>query len=402
MGDKIESKRLARQAQRLDRARHARRGGGPGRGAADRARDRLPGDGQGLGRRRRQRHAHRPRRSRADRRARARAAREARSSFGDDRVFIEKYVVEPRHIEIQVLGDRHGNIVYLGERECSIQRRHQKVIEEAPSPFLDEATRRAMGEQAVALARAVGYHSAGTVEFIVDRDRNFYFLEMNTRLQVEHPVTELVTGLDLVELMIRVAAGERLPFAPGRRDADRLGDRGAGLRRGSAARLPALDRPAGALPRAGGRGHPRRCGIVEGGEVSMFYDPMIAKLCAYGPDRATAIGAAGAGARRLSGPRRRPQHPIPRGCSGQPALRGRAADDQLHRRGVWRPVPGHGAARRQAARARGDRRGDARARGRARLPGSAAGCAPGATSRSPRGRCSWTSGPAGRRRVPRP
>ncbi|PLU73924.1 acetyl/propionyl-CoA carboxylase subunit alpha, partial [Sinorhizobium medicae] len=138
---------------------------------------------------------------------------EAKSSFGDDRIFIEKFVTEPRHIEIQVLGDKHGNIVYLGERECSIQRRNQKVIEEAPSPFLDEKTRRAMGEQAVALAKAVAYFSAGTVEFIVDARGNFYFLEMNTRLQVEHPVTELVTGLDLVEQMIRVAAGEKLAFA---------------------------------------------------------------------------------------------------------------------------------------------------------------------------------------------
>ncbi len=140
------------------------------------------------------------------------AQHEAKSSFGDERVFLEKYIEEPRHIEIQVLGDAHGNIVHLGERECSIQRRHQKVIEEAPSPFIDAETRAAMGAQAVALARAVGYRSAGTVEFIVDRDRNFYFLEMNTRLQVEHPVTEMVTGLDLVELMVRIAAGEKLPF----------------------------------------------------------------------------------------------------------------------------------------------------------------------------------------------
>ena len=137
---------------------------------------------------------------------------EARNSFGDDRVFIEKFVEEPRHIEIQVLGDAHGNVIYLNERECSIQRRHQKVIEEAPSPFISEATRKAMGEQAVALAKAVKYQSAGTVEFVVGKDQSFYFLEMNTRLQVEHPVTECITGLDLVELMIRVAAGEKLPF----------------------------------------------------------------------------------------------------------------------------------------------------------------------------------------------
>jgi propionyl-CoA carboxylase alpha chain len=217
-----------------------------------------------------------------------RARSEARSSFGDDRVFIEKYVALPRHIEIQVLGDRHGNVVYLGERECSIQRRHQKVIEEAPSPFLDEATRRAMGEQAVALARAVGYHSAGTVEFIVDKDRNFYFLEMNTRLQVEHPVTELVTGVDLVELMIRVAAGERLPFTQ-----EDVKLEGWAIE----ARVYAEDPKRGFLPSTGrlvryreptGQGVRVDSGVVEGGEVSMFYDPMIAKLCAHGSDRAAA------------------------------------------------------------------------------------------------------------------
>ncbi|MDF1586422.1 acetyl/propionyl/methylcrotonyl-CoA carboxylase subunit alpha [Marinimicrococcus flavescens] len=218
-----------------------------------------------------------------------RARSEARSSFGDDRVFIEKFVEEPRHIEIQVLGDRHGNIVYLGERECSIQRRHQKVIEEAPSPFLDEATRTAMGEQAVALARAVDYHSAGTVEFIVDKDRNFYFLEMNTRLQVEHPVTELVTGVDLVELMIKVAAGEALPF--GQADVTMEGwalearvyaeDPGRGFLP-STGRLVRYEEPVGKEIRVDS-------GVAEGGEVSMFYDPMIAKLCTWGKDRATAV-----------------------------------------------------------------------------------------------------------------
>src|SRR3954469_7837690 len=212
-----------------------------------------------------------------------RARSEARSSFGDDRVFIEKYIVEPRHIEIQVLGDKHGNIVYLGERECSIQRRHQKVIEEAPSPFLDEKTRRAMGEQAVALAKAVGYDSAGTVEFIVDKNRNFYFLEMNTRLQVEHPVTELITGLDLVELMIRVAAGEKLPFA--QKDVKLEGW-------AVEARVYAEDPRRGFLPSTGrlvkyrepvpGNDVRVETGVYEGGEISMFYDPMIAKLCTHG------------------------------------------------------------------------------------------------------------------------
>ena len=219
------------------------------------------------------------------------AKNEARSSFADDRVFIEKYIVEPRHIEIQVLADGHGNTVYLGERECSIQRRHQKVIEEAPSPFLDGKTRRAMGEQAVALAKAVNYKSAGTVEFIVDANRNFYFLEMNTRLQVEHPVTEMITGVDLVELMIRVAAGEPLPFT---QDDVRL--RGWSIE----ARIYAEDPTRNFLPSTGRVTRYRPpvesqfvrvdTGVYEGGEISMYYDPMIAKLVTRGMDRETAIG----------------------------------------------------------------------------------------------------------------
>jgi propionyl-CoA carboxylase alpha chain len=217
------------------------------------------------------------------------AASEARSSFADDRLFVEKYVEEPRHIEIQVLGDTHGNLVHLFERECSIQRRHQKVIEEAPSPFLDAATRAAMGTQAVALAKAVGYRSAGTVEFIVDRERNFYFLEMNTRLQVEHPVTELVTRRDLVELMIRIAAGEPLPFA----QAD-LRLEGAAIE----ARIYAEDPFRNFLPSIGrlvryrppaGEGIRVDAGVFEGAEISLYYDPMIAKLVAYGATRAAAI-----------------------------------------------------------------------------------------------------------------
>jgi propionyl-CoA carboxylase alpha chain len=217
------------------------------------------------------------------------ATSEAKSSFADDRIFIEKYIEDPRHIEIQVLGDAQGNIVYIGERECSIQRRHQKVIEEAPSPFLDDLTREAMGRQAVALASAVDYRSAGTVEFIVDRQRNFYFLEMNTRLQVEHPVTELVTGLDLVELMLRIADGEKLPFA---QEDIRLN--GWAIE----ARIYAEDPTRGFLPSTGrlvrylppsGEGLRLDDGVFEGAEISVYYDPMIAKLSAYGADRDAAL-----------------------------------------------------------------------------------------------------------------
>ncbi len=218
-----------------------------------------------------------------------RAQSEARSSFGDDRVFLERFVERPRHIEIQVLADQHGNCLYLWERECSIQRRHQKVLEEAPSPFLDEATRQAMGEQACALAKAVGYFSAGTVEFIVDPDRNFFFLEMNTRLQVEHPVTELITGIDLVEEMIKVAAGERLGFTQ-----DEVKMDGWALE----ARVYAEDPARGFLPATGRLvklTQPAReqvrvdTGVVEGDEVTMFYDPMIAKVCTHGATRADAL-----------------------------------------------------------------------------------------------------------------
>jgi len=217
---------------------------------------------------------------------------EAKASFGDDRVFIEKFIEEPRHIEIQVLGDAHGNLVYLGERECSIQRRHQKVIEEAPSPFLDEATRRAMGEQAVALARAVNYQSAGTVEFVVGADRKFYFLEMNTRLQVEHPVTEMITGLDLVEWMIRIAAGEKLAFAQKnvKRDGWAIECRinAEDPLRGF---LPSIGRLVRYRPPEEADGRVRvDTGVYEGGEISMFYDSMIAKLIVHANTRAEAIG----------------------------------------------------------------------------------------------------------------
>jgi propionyl-CoA carboxylase alpha chain len=225
---------------------------------------------------------------------------EARNSFGDDRVFIEKFVEQPRHIEIQVLGDAHGNVVFLHERECSIQRRHQKVIEEAPSPFISEATRAAMGAQAVALAKAVKYQSAGTVEFVVGADQSFYFLEMNTRLQVEHPVTECITGLDLVELMIRVAAGEKLPFTQ-----DQIALQGWAIEcrinaedpfrnfLPSTGRLVTFRPPAATMlaaqPQPEGGGVRVDTGVYEGGEIPMHYDSMIAKLIVHGRDRLDAI-----------------------------------------------------------------------------------------------------------------
>ncbi|MEJ2690720.1 MAG: acetyl-CoA carboxylase biotin carboxylase subunit, partial [Deltaproteobacteria bacterium] len=219
-----------------------------------------------------------------------RAANEARSAFGDDRILIEKFIEEPRHIEIQIIADTFGNTLYLWERECSLQRRHQKVIEEAPSPFLDAKTRKAMGEQAVALARAVNYHSAGTVEFIVDRKRNFYFLEMNTRLQVEHPVTEFITGLDLVEQMLLIAAGQDLRITQ-----DKLPLSGWALECRIYAEdpfrkfLPSTGRLIHYLPPSENEHVRVDTGIYEGGEVSMFYDPMIAKLITHGSTRTEAI-----------------------------------------------------------------------------------------------------------------
>jgi propionyl-CoA carboxylase alpha chain len=226
----------------------------------------------------------------------ARARSEAKSSFGDDRVFIEKFIVDPRHVEIQVLGDKHGNIIYLGERECSIQRRNQKVVEEAPSPLLDAATRRKMGEQAVALAKAVGYDSAGTVEFVAGQDKSFYFLEMNTRLQVEHPVTELVTGIDLVEQMIRVAAGEKLKLKQGDVKLDGWAVETRVYAEDPVRNfLPSIGRLVRYRPpaetRAGGITVRNDTGVYEGGEISLYYDPMIAKLVTHAPTRKQAIAA---------------------------------------------------------------------------------------------------------------
>jgi propionyl-CoA carboxylase alpha chain len=319
MGDKIESKKLAREAGvsvvpgfvgEIDDTEHAVRIAGE-IGYPVMMKASAGGGGKGM----------RLAWSEQDVREGFEATkREGLASFGDDRVFIEKFVENPRHIEIQLIGDKAGNLLYLGERECSVQRRHQKVVEEAPSPFVTPEMRKAMGEQAVALAKAVGYHSAGTVEFIAGADRSFYFLEMNTRLQVEHPVTEEVTGLDLVELMIRVAAGEDLPFAqddvtltgwaienrvyaedpyrgflpstgrlvryrppsPSGEGKSRVAAKGRG--RGSP------DSPS-SNPSPEGEGGVTRVddGVEEGGEVSMFYDPMIAKLITWAPTREAAI-----------------------------------------------------------------------------------------------------------------
>jgi propionyl-CoA carboxylase alpha chain len=289
MGDKIQSKKLALEAGvsvvpgfvgEIEDADHAVRIAG-GIGYPVMIKASAGGGGKGM----RLAHSDKDVRENFDS-----VRREAAASFGDDRILIEKFIESPRHIEIQLIGDAHGNLVYLGERECSVQRRHQKVVEEAPSPFVTPEMRRAMGEQAVALARAVGYHSAGTVEFIAGADRSFYFLEMNTRLQVEHPVTEMVTGLDLVELMIRVAAGEKLPFGQ-----DEVALNGWAVE----SRIYAEDPYRGFLPSTGRlvryrppaekEGVRVDDGVVEGGEVSMFYDPMIAKLISWGPTREAAI-----------------------------------------------------------------------------------------------------------------
>ncbi len=291
MGDKIESKKLAQKAGvntvpgHLGVIRDAEEAVKIARGIGYPVMIKASAGGGGKG----MRLAHDDAEAREGFRS---ATSEAKSSFADDRVFIEKFIEEPRHIEIQVLADAHGNCLYLGERECSIQRRHQKVIEEAPSPFLDARTRAAMGEQAVALARAVGYRSAGTVEFIVDGKRNFYFLEMNTRLQVEHPVTEMVTGIDLVEQMIRIAAGEAIELK--QKDVKLSGW-------AIEARVYAEDPLRNFLPSIGrltryrepmaGRAVRIDSGVYEGAEVSVYYDPMIAKLIGYGEDRNQAIGA---------------------------------------------------------------------------------------------------------------
>jgi propionyl-CoA carboxylase alpha chain len=321
--------------------------------------------------------------------------REGLASFGDDRVFIEKFIESPRHIEIQVLGDQHGNILYLNERECSVQRRHQKVVEEAPSPFVTPAMRKAMGEQAVALARAVGYYSAGTVELIVSgadtTGESFYFLEMNTRLQVEHPVTEEITGLDLVEQMIRVAAGERLSITQ-----DQVGINGWSVENRVYAEdpyrgfLPSIGRlvrynPPESTPSSTQADEPRirvDDGVAEGGEVSMFYDPMIAKLVTWAPTREAAIDAQIAALGRVRDRGAGHQHRLPVGADAASALPVGQYHHGLHRRGISRRLPRRPRRRRPQApsrrhrRLRRDRAGRSRAPDRrpARQPPAAAAC----------------------------
>ena len=286
------------------------------------------------------------------------AKAEAKSSFGDDRVFIEKFIVDPRHIEIQVLGDKHGNVIYLGERECSIQRRNQKVIEEAPSPLLDETTRRKMGEQAVSLAKAVNYDSAGTVEFVAGQDKSFYFLEMNTRLQVEHPVTELITGIDLVEQMIRVAAGEKLSIA--QKDVTLTGW-------AVESRVYAEDPFRNFLPSIGrlvkyrppaeashdGITIRNDTGVQEGGEISIHYDPMIAKLVTHAPSRAAAIEAQSTALDCVLRRRHPAQHSVPVGADEPSALARGQAFHRLHRRGISERLFRASAGRRDRAAAGG-------------------------------------------------
>ena len=261
---------------------------------------------------------------------------EAKNAFGDDRVFIEKFIDQPRHIEIQVLADARGNTVYLWERECSMQRRHQKVIEEAPSPFLDDATRKAMGEQAVALARAVRYRSAGTVEFVVGKDKSFYFLEMNTRLQVEHPVTELITGLDLVELMIRVAAGEELPFTQNqvRREGWAVECR---INAEDPFRqfLPSTGRLVRFLPPAEEPGCVRvDAGVYEGDEIPMYYDSLIAKLITHGATARPGHFPDARCAQCLRDPRHLVQHRLPVSSYPAPRFPCRPLPHRIHRRGI--------------------------------------------------------------------
>ncbi len=319
------------------------------------------------------------------------AKAEAKASFGDDRVFIEKFIVDPRHIEIQVLGDKHGNVIYLGERECSIQRRNQKVIEEAPSPLLDETTRRQMGEQAVALAKAVNYNSAGTVEFVAGQDKSFFFLEMNTRLQVEHPVTELVTGIDLVEQMIRVAAGEKLSLK--QKDVRLTGwavESRVYAEDPFRNFLPSIGRLVKYRPplesSANGITVRNDTGVQEGGEISIYYDPMIAKLVTHAPSRAAAIEAQATALEFILHRRHSPQYPVPVGLDASSALARGHAFDRLHRGGVSEGICGSHPRRRDRAPAR---RGGCGDRSRARRTQAAdfrpADRPPGAARAPPRG-----------------